>query len=95
MKPKDVLELAKANDVKFIDLKFIDFPGVWQHTQLPVSRLEGLTTRTPDGNEAQQLAKRMQKGSFDLNDLAEQLKQMQKKLWVIQSNLDCHNHDID
>ena len=40
MKPKDVLELAKANDVKFIDLKFIDFPGVWQHTQLPVSRLE-------------------------------------------------------
>ncbi|MCC6734986.1 MAG: signal recognition particle protein [Bauldia sp.] len=31
-----------------------------------------------DAERAQQLAKRMQKGSFDLNDLAEQLKQMQK-----------------
>ncbi|MGV8841630.1 MAG: signal recognition particle protein [Bauldia sp.] len=31
-----------------------------------------------DSERAQQLAKRMQKGSFDLNDLAEQLKQMQK-----------------
>src|SRR5207244_1903471 len=40
MKPKEVVEFAKANDVKFIDLKFIDFPGTWQHTQLPVARLE-------------------------------------------------------
>jgi signal recognition particle subunit SRP54 len=31
-----------------------------------------------DADRAQQLAKRMQKGSFDLNDLADQLKQMQK-----------------
>lgn len=31
-----------------------------------------------DAERAQQLAKRMQKGSFDLDDLAEQLKQMQK-----------------
>ncbi len=43
MKPKEVIELAHKNDVKFIDMKFIDFPGVWQHTTLPVSRLdEGL-----------------------------------------------------
>ncbi|MBX3202005.1 MAG: type I glutamate--ammonia ligase [Labilithrix sp.] len=43
MKPKEVIELAHKNDVKFIDLKFIDFPGVWQHTTLPVARLdEGL-----------------------------------------------------
>ena len=39
MKPKEVVEFANANDVKFIDLKFIDFPGTWQHTQLPVGRL--------------------------------------------------------
>jgi glutamine synthetase len=40
MKPKEVLELAKKNDVKFVDLKFIDFPGVWQHTPIPANRLE-------------------------------------------------------
>ena len=43
MKAKEVLELAEKNGVKFVDLKFIDFPGVWQHTTIPVSRLgEGL-----------------------------------------------------
>ena len=43
MNAKEVLELAKKNDVKFVDLKFIDFPGIWQHTQIPAHRLdEGL-----------------------------------------------------
>ena len=40
MKPKEVLELAKKHEVKFVDLKFIDFPGVWQHTTIPATRLE-------------------------------------------------------
>ncbi len=40
MTPKEVIELAKKNDVKFVDLKFIDLPGIWQHTTLPVSRLD-------------------------------------------------------
>src|ERR1700712_4103298 len=40
MKPKEVLELAKKNDVKFVDLKFIDFSGVWQQPTIPVARLE-------------------------------------------------------
>ena len=40
MKPKEVIELAHKNDVKFIDLKFIDFPGVWQHTTIPAHRLD-------------------------------------------------------
>jgi glutamine synthetase len=39
MKPKEVLELAKKNDAKFVDLKFIDFPGQWQHTTIPAHRL--------------------------------------------------------
>ena len=39
MTPKEVLELAKKHDVKFVDLKFIDFPGVWQHTTIPATRL--------------------------------------------------------
>jgi glutamine synthetase len=43
MKPKDVIELAQKVDAKFVDLKFIDFPGVWQHTTIPATRLnEGL-----------------------------------------------------
>src|SRR5580700_8203249 len=43
MKPKDVIELAQKVDAKFVDLKFVDFPGVWQHTTIPAQRLnEGL-----------------------------------------------------
>src|SRR5207248_534778 len=39
MKAKDVIAFAKENGVKFVDLKFIDMPGIWQHTQIPVARL--------------------------------------------------------
>jgi len=39
MKPKEVVEFANKNDVKFVDLKFIDFPGIWQHTTVPANRL--------------------------------------------------------
>jgi glutamine synthetase len=43
MTPKEALDLAKKHDVKFVDLKFIDFPGVWQHTTIPATLLkEGL-----------------------------------------------------
>ena len=43
MPSKQALELAKKHDVKFVDLKFIDLPGVWQHTTIPATRLnEGL-----------------------------------------------------
>ena len=38
--PKEVLELAKAEGTVMIDLRFIDMPGVWQHTSVPVHRLE-------------------------------------------------------
>ncbi len=39
MTPKEAVELGKKNNVKFIDLKFIDFPGIWQHTQIPAHRV--------------------------------------------------------
>jgi glutamine synthetase len=39
MKPKDVIAFAKENNVKFVDLKFIDLPGIWQHTTIPATRL--------------------------------------------------------
>jgi glutamine synthetase len=39
MKPKDVVELAKTNQAVMIDLKFMDFPGRWQHFSVPVTQL--------------------------------------------------------
>jgi glutamine synthetase len=38
--PKDVLELAKAKGAVMVDLRFIDMPGVWQHTSVPIHRLD-------------------------------------------------------
>jgi glutamine synthetase len=43
MTVKEALELAKKHEVEFVDLKFIDLPGLWQHTTIPATRLnEGL-----------------------------------------------------
>ncbi|MGD8471346.1 MAG: type I glutamate--ammonia ligase [Desulfobacteraceae bacterium] len=40
MTPKEVLEMAKENGTKVVDLRFMDFPGLWQHFTVPVSELE-------------------------------------------------------
>ncbi len=40
MTPKQVLEFAKENKAKVVDLRFMDFPGVWQHFTVPLSELE-------------------------------------------------------
>jgi glutamine synthetase len=32
-----VLKFAKDNKIEFVDFKFMDFPGQWQHTTIPVS----------------------------------------------------------
>jgi glutamine synthetase len=39
MKPKEVIDLAKSKDCKMLDLRFMDFPGKWQHTSYPISML--------------------------------------------------------
>ena len=39
MTPQDVLKLCKQRNVQFIDLRFMDFPGLWQHTTCPISEL--------------------------------------------------------
>ena len=39
MTAKEVLALAKANDVKIVDLKFCDIHGSWQHVSVPVNEL--------------------------------------------------------
>lgn len=40
MTPKDVLELIKKEDVKFVDLRFMDFPGIMQHFTIPVTQFD-------------------------------------------------------
>jgi glutamine synthetase len=39
MNPRDALKLIQQKNVQFIDLRFMDFPGLWQHLTLPVSEL--------------------------------------------------------
>jgi len=39
MAPKDVLALAKEKGCKILDLRFMDFPGMWQNTSYPISEL--------------------------------------------------------
>ncbi len=40
MTPREVLALCREKDVKSVDLRFMDFPGLWQHTTIPVSKLD-------------------------------------------------------
>ncbi len=39
MTPKQVLDMVKENGIKIIDIRFMDFPGVWQHFSVPTSEL--------------------------------------------------------
>ena len=40
MTPKEVLALCREKDVRAVDLRFMDFPGLWQHFTIPVNKLE-------------------------------------------------------
>jgi glutamine synthetase len=40
MTPREVLALCREKDVKAVDLRFMDFPGLWQHFTIPVGRLD-------------------------------------------------------
>ncbi len=39
MNPQEVLALCREKDVKAVDLRFMDFPGLWQHFTIPVGGL--------------------------------------------------------
>jgi glutamine synthetase len=39
MGPKEILSMAKENNVKMVDLKFTDLPGMWQHFTIPLYEL--------------------------------------------------------
>ena len=38
--PEDVLAAIKDNDVKIVDVRFTDLPGVWQHFSMPTTEFE-------------------------------------------------------
>ena len=40
MTPQDVLALCRERDVKAVDFRFMDFPGLWQHFTIPVNKLD-------------------------------------------------------
>jgi glutamine synthetase len=40
MSPEDVLKMADEVGARFVDIKFIDLPGRWQHFTIPTSELD-------------------------------------------------------
>jgi len=40
MNPKEVMEFCREQGVRMVDLKFMDFPGLWQHFSVPVSQFD-------------------------------------------------------
>jgi glutamine synthetase len=43
MTPKEVLSTIRGKEVKAIDLRFVDFPGTWQHFTVPPDQIEEST----------------------------------------------------
>ncbi len=39
MDPKEVMGYCREQGVRMVDLKFMDFPGLWQHFSVPISQL--------------------------------------------------------
>jgi glutamine synthetase len=40
MTPKDAVKFAKDKGAEFVDLKFMDFLGTWQHFGTPISEFD-------------------------------------------------------
>ena len=37
MGPKEVIKMAKENNVRVVDIRYTDFIGTWQHFSVPLS----------------------------------------------------------
>jgi len=46
MTPEEVLKFVKENNIKIVDLKFNDLPGLWQHFSIPASELTDIDDPT-------------------------------------------------
>ena len=38
--PREVLAFLREREVKAVDLRFMDFPGLWQHFTIPAEALD-------------------------------------------------------
>jgi glutamine synthetase len=38
--PQDIMSLIQKEQIKVVDLRFMDFPGLWQHFSIPVSEVD-------------------------------------------------------
>ena len=43
MTPREVLALLREKEVKAVDLRFMDFPGLWKHVTIPAEALDEQT----------------------------------------------------
>ncbi len=43
MTPKEVLKMVKESGTRVLDIRFMDFPGIWQHFTVPISELDEST----------------------------------------------------
>ena len=43
MTPKEAVKFAKDHGARMVDLKFMDFPGLWQHFSIPISAFDEAT----------------------------------------------------
>ncbi len=41
--PADVIKFAQSNNAEFVDIKFLDFIGMWQHFSLPMTNFDEKT----------------------------------------------------
>jgi glutamine synthetase len=46
MTPEEILRFVKENNIKIVDLKFNDLPGLWQHFSIPASELTDIDDPT-------------------------------------------------
>jgi len=40
MTPREVLALCREREVRAVDLRFMDFPGLWQHFSVPARTVD-------------------------------------------------------
>ena len=53
MTPAEVLKFAEKNGAKFVDFKFVDLLGIWQHTTMPIAQARSRTrSRTATSSTA-------------------------------------------
>ena len=53
MTPREILALIREKEVKAVDLRFMDFPGLWQHFTIPAETpRRGTSSRTASASTA-------------------------------------------